>query len=106
VDARQRDIFFLEAGRVPEWLDQLETTDLDSYDAIIARLERAEDGNFGDYKSVGKVLELRFLQTGPGYRLYVGVDGDLIIVLWAGIKKTQDADIRIANRLWDEYKGS
>jgi putative addiction module killer protein len=63
-----------------------------------------EDGNLGDYKPAGNVLELRFLRTGPGYRLYVGIDGDLVIVLWAGVKKTQEADIKIANRLWKEYR--
>jgi len=103
VDARPRDIFFFEAGGVFGWLDDLENTDAEAYDAIIARLERVEDGNLGDYKPAGNVLELRFLQTGPGYRLYFGIDGDLVIILWAGIKKTQEADIKTANRLWKEY---
>jgi putative addiction module killer protein len=104
VEARPRDILFFEAGRVSEWLDQLENSDQGAYDAIVARLERLEDGNLGDYDWTGNVIELRFIRTGPGYRLYVGLDGDLAIILWAGIKKTQDADVRIANRLWKEYK--
>jgi putative addiction module killer protein len=104
VEARPRDIYFLESGRVPEWLDALEASDVDAYDAIVARLERAEDGNLGDYDSAGKVLEFRFIKTGPGYRIYFGIDGDLIIILWAGVKKTQDSDIKIAEKLWKEYK--
>jgi putative addiction module killer protein len=103
VEARPREIVFLEAGGVPEWLDNLEITDQDAYDTIIARLERVEDGNFGDYGPVGKILELRFIKTGPGYRLYFGTHKDIVVILWAGIKKTQDSDIRIANKLWKEY---
>jgi len=104
VEAIPRDLFFFEAGGVPAWLDRLEESDKAGYDAIIVRLERLEDGNLGDYDWTGNVIELRFIRTGPGYRLYVGLDGDLAIILWAGIKKTQDADIKIANRLWKEYK--
>lgn len=85
-------------------MDELEKSDNEAYDAIIARLERVEDGNLGDYKPAGDVLELRFLNTGPGYRLYFGIDGDLVIILWAGTKKTQDSDIKIAEKLWKEYK--
>ena len=104
MEPRPRDIFFLESGGVAEWLDALEATDPASYDQIIARLERVEDGNFGDYGPAGNVLELRFLRTGPGYRVYFGLHDDLVILLRAGAKKTQQADIRIANKLWKEYK--
>lgn len=38
--------------------------------AIILRIERLKNGNFGDSKSVGeKVFELR-IDTGKGYRVY------------------------------------
>jgi putative addiction module killer protein len=104
VEARPREILFYEAGRVPDWLERIEDTDEESYDAIVARLERAEEGNLGDYGPAGDVFEFRFIRTGPGYRLYFGMDGDLIIILWAGTKKTQGADIRMANELWQEYK--
>lgn len=104
MEAIPRDLFFLEAGDVTGWLDRLEASDKPAYDAIIARLERLEDGNLGDYDWAGNVVELRFIRTGPGYRLYVGLDGDLAIILWAGIKKTQDADVKAANRLWKDYK--
>lgn len=75
------------------------------YDAIIARLERVEEGNFGDCGPVGGgVHELRFMMTGPGYRVYFGEhDGDIVIILGAGVKRTQDADIEAARKLWAEY---
>jgi putative addiction module killer protein len=104
VEAHPREILFLQAGRVAEWLDALEQTDPASYDLIIARLERVEDGNFGDYGPAGNVLELRFLAAGPGYRVYFGLHDDLVILLRAGTKKTQITDIKIANKLWKEYK--
>ena len=48
------------------------------------QLKRAEQGNFGDHGSVGEgVIELR-IDFGPGYRLYLGIDGDEIILLWGG----------------------
>jgi len=103
LEARPRVILFFEAGRVPEWLDDLEQRDPEAYDAIVARLERVEDGNLGDYGPAGKVLELRFIRTGRGYRIYFGVQDDMVIILWAGTKKTQDADISVANRLSKEY---
>jgi putative addiction module killer protein len=103
VEVRPRDIHFLEAGGVAEWLDRLEQVDRMSYDTIVARLERVEDGNFGDYGPAGNVLELRFHMTGPGYRLYFGQHDDMVIILRAGTKKTQDTDIKIANKLWKEY---
>jgi putative addiction module killer protein len=103
VEGRPKDIHFLEAGGVDEWLDQLEKTDTASYDAIVARLERVEDGNFGDCGAAGKIRYLRFLMVGPGYRIYFGEHNDMVIILRAGTKKTQEADIKIANELWQEY---
>jgi putative addiction module killer protein len=48
--------------------------------------------------------ELR-IDVGPGYRVYFGLHEDtVIILLGGGDKKTQDADIEKAVRLWEEYK--
>jgi putative addiction module killer protein len=106
VDARPKEIHFLEAGGVADWLDHLEQQDPDAYDAIVARLERVEEGNFGDYRRLGGVVELRFIKTGPGYRLYFGEHDDIVVILKAGTKKGQDADIETAQQLWKEYNDS
>jgi putative addiction module killer protein len=104
VEAKPREILFLKAGGFSEWMDALEQTDSDAYDAVVRRLERVEDGNFGNCGSAGGgVCELRFIKTGPGYRVYYGEHDDLVIILGAGIKKTQDADIKLAKKLWKEY---
>ena len=103
-EARPREIFFLEDGGFPEWMDVLENQDSATYDPIIARLERVEEGNFGDCGSVGGgVSELRFIKTGPGYRIYFGEHNDIFVVLKAGTKKTQQADIAIFRKLWSKY---
>jgi putative addiction module killer protein len=50
------------------------------------------------------VSELR-LDFGPGYRIYLGKDGErLVILLGGGTKKRQQTDIRAAKALWQEYK--
>ena len=66
-----------------------------------------EDGNFGDYRSVGSVLELRFLKTGPGYRVYFGkIESTIILLLCGGDKGRQDDDIRKAKAYWHEFLSS
>jgi len=71
---------------------------------IWARIRRAELGNLGDWRSVGGgVLELR-IPEGPGYRVYLGFGrGQMIILLCAGDKSTQEADIRRAHGYWVDY---
>lgn len=70
---------------------------------VFVCLDRAEAGNFGDHRSVREgVIELR-IDFGQGYRIYIGVDADDIILLWGGTKKTQDADIETALRFWRDY---
>lgn len=66
-------------------------------------------GHFGDAKSVGNgISELR-IHYGPGYRIYYQQCGAaLIVLLCAGDKGTQSADIRTAARVakqWSSENG-
>ena len=72
---------------------------------IRARVTRAETGNLGDHRGVGGgVIELR-IHSGPGYRVYAGLQGhELIILLCAGDKQSQRTDIRNAIDYWDDYR--
>lgn len=90
-------------GREPftQWVTGLDTV---SRARIFARLDRVENGNFGNHKAITNELsEFRF-QFGPGYRVYFGtVKKTLVILLAGGDKKTQKKDIKRAQQLWDEF---
>lgn len=64
-----------------------------------------ETGNFGDCRPVGEgVNELR-VDVGPGYRVYYGMHGSLmVILLCGGDKRTQTTAIARAKSLWAEWK--
>ena len=64
------------------------------------RLEKAQAGNLGDVKPVGKsVWEMREF-FGPGWRMYYVQRGSvLIVMLGGGDKSTQAADIARAIEL-------
>lgn len=80
------------------WFSRLK--DREARVRIQARIDRVEEGNFGDHKSVGGgVSELR-IAYGPGYRLYYTVRGlEIVILLIGGDKSTQGADVAIAKDL-------
>ncbi len=105
VQPREIRNYLTADGRNPfdEWLDALR--DRRGKAKIRARLDRVEDGNLGDYKSVGEgVFELR-IYYGPGYRLYFGLEGlTIIILLCGGDKNTQLQDIRTAKEYWEDYR--
>ena len=94
-----------ENGKEPfiEWMESIK--DVKTRDRIFTRLDRLEVGNPGDHRPVGSgVLELR-LQFGPGYRIYYGEDGEmLVILLMGGDKTTQSKDIKKALSYWKNYK--
>jgi len=67
---------------------------------IQARIDRAEDGNFGDCEPVGEGVSEMRIHCGPGYRVYFTKRGIEIIVLLAGGNKTsQSKDIKAALEL-------
>ena len=71
---------------------------------IFSRLIRIKQGHYGDYKAVGDgIIELRFF-FGAGYRVYLGEDGDkLVVLLVGGDKKSQHKDIQQAKAYWKDY---
>jgi putative addiction module killer protein len=67
---------------------------------IVGRIRRIEMGNSGDTKGVGHgILEIR-IDYGPGYRIYYVNHGvQVVILLCGGDKRTQQQDIKRAQKL-------
>jgi len=67
---------------------------------ILARLNRVENGNFGDFKQISeRLFELRFFFAG-GLRIYYSIQNDTVVLLLAGgDKSTQAKDIAKAHDL-------
>jgi putative addiction module killer protein len=71
---------------------------------VRARLNRVRLGNFGGCKSVGRGVEELRIDYGPGYRIYYGRQGPLVVVLLCGgDKSTQARDILTAQKYWKDY---
>ena len=70
---------------------------------IAVRIDRMEEGNFGDHRSVGGgVSELR-INIGQGYRVYYTIlRSTVAILLCGGDKSSQGRDIRQAQRMAKE----
>jgi len=104
---KEREIreYLTDTDRNPfrEWLHALR--DLQARARIRVRLNRIRLGNLGDCRPVGEgVMELR-LDFGPGYRIYFGQDGNiLVILLCGGDKRTQTRNIATAKQYWQSYQ--
>ena len=85
-----------------KWFAGLEATARAKVAVAIARLEQ---GNLSNVKPVGEgVLEYR-INFGPGYRVYFGRDGEvLVILLTGGTQKRQQRDIAGAIEMWADYR--
>lgn len=86
-----------------EWLEALR--DVKARAQIRARLARVEAGNFGDCKPLREgVMELR-IDLGPGYRVYLSRQGQLLVLLLCGSDKAnQDPAIRLAIEYLKDWK--
>jgi putative addiction module killer protein len=86
-----------------DWLGRLR--DGKAKVAIIRRVARIEQGNFGDHKFCRDgVWELR-IDAGPGYRVYYALSGQrLVLLLCCGDKRTQDTDIDRAVDYWQDWQ--
>ena len=103
----EREVLYYRAsdGTVPflAWLDGLQDKKIKS--KVDTRLALLEAGSLGQWRLVGAgVLELK-IDFGPGYRIYLGQDGNrLVILLCGGNKATQVEDILDAHKFWADYR--
>ena len=90
-------------GVFDRWFDSLR--DKQAARRIQVRIDRAQDGNFGDHRSVGEGVSEMRIHHGPGFRVYFTVRGtEIIILLAGGDKATQAKDIHIAQELARQLK--
>ena len=80
------------------WLKSLR--DLNAKALITKRLRKMQDGNFGDWKSIGNGISEIRIHDGPGYRLYfTRINNEIIFLLCGGDKSSQDRDIKAAKQI-------
>lgn len=86
-----------------DWLSDLK--DSKARAAVLIRIKRAEQGNFGDHKDLGDGVSEMRVDVGPGYRVYYAREGRVVyLLLSGGAKSTQTSDIRHAKELWASFK--
>jgi putative addiction module killer protein len=86
-----------------DWLSNLR--DQQAMRRVQARIDRAEDGNFGDCEPVGEGVSEMRIHYGPGYRVYFTQRGmEIVVLLAGGDKRTQSKDIKAALKLARELE--
>jgi len=96
--------FLASDGKSPfeDWFNDLDAQAAAKVSVALARLEQ---GNLSNVKSVGEGVAEYRIDWGPGYRVYFGRDGDvLVILLTGGTKQRQQRDIESAKASWVDYK--
>ncbi len=87
------------------WLKELR--DRQARAKILVRIDRLQEGNPGQTRSVGAgVIEMK-IDFGPGYRVYYTKRGELmVLLLCGGDKGTQERDIARAKLLAAQWPGT
>lgn len=91
-------------GRSPfaKWFESLNAP---AAAKVTTALVRIEQGNFSNTKGAGAGVHECRIDFGPGYRVYFGKDGDILVILiGGGTKKHQGKDILAAHECWNDYK--
>ena len=95
--------YLQENGRSPyqKWFDALPATIAAKVSVALLRMEMGNLSRFKWFDGIGEFV----LNTGPGYRIYIGKDGPkLIVLLGGGTKHRQQKDIDQAKALFADYK--
>ena len=86
------------------WFNNLR--DKQTQKRVQIRIDRAEQGNFGDCKPVGEGVSEMRIHYGAGYRIYFVQRGlEMVILLAGGDKSKQQKDIQMALKLARELAG-
>lgn len=96
--------YLATSGQNPfgRWFDGLDRHAATKVTIAVARMEQ---GNLSNVKGVGGGVSECRIDFGPGYRIYLGREGDvLVILLGGGTKRRQRRDIATAQERWIDYK--
>ena len=94
--------YLREDGASPyeDWFMGLDTMAAAKITTVKLKLEQGNLSNVKWFRGIGEYR----LDWGPGYRVYIGKDGErLIILLGGGTKKGQQKDVERAVAMWKEY---
>jgi putative addiction module killer protein len=84
------------------WFDSLNAPAAAKVAAAIYQLAA---GNFSNVKGVGAGVFERKIDFGPGYRVYFGRDGAVLVILLGGSsKQRQQEAIAAAHARWADYR--
>lgn len=84
-----------------KWFDSLDAIAAAKVAAAIFRLELGNTSNVKWFDGIGEYN----IDWGAGYRIYLAQEGKQLIILFGGgTKKNQQADIKRAKELHQEYK--
>jgi putative addiction module killer protein len=102
------------AIRIREYLDPdsrsayakwFESLNAEAAAKVTLALYQLAAGNLSNVKGVGGGVLERKIDFGPGYRIYFGKDGDMIVILLGGSTKQRQRDaIAAAKMRWDDYR--
>ncbi|AZL62921.1 MULTISPECIES: type II toxin-antitoxin system RelE/ParE family toxin [Enterobacter] len=94
-------------GKVPfeEWVTKMKRKDPELAFRILLRIDRAEKGNFGDYRYLREGIWELEIDCGPGYRIYFAVQHrKILLLLIGGDKKSQKTDVKLAIDYWKDHQ--
>lgn len=84
------------------WFDSLNAPAAAKVAAAVYQLAA---GNFSNVKGVGSGVFERKIDFGPGYRVYFGRDGDVLVILLGGSSKQRQREaIAAAKARWTDYQ--
>ena|ERR1017187_1886482 len=70
--------------RFAGWLEGL---DASAAAKVTIALTRMEQGNFSKVKGIGAGVYEYKIDCGPGYRIYFGKDGELVVILLGAVRR-------------------
>lgn len=95
--------YIKEDGSNPyqKWFNSLDSIAASKVTVAKTRLELGNTSNIKWFDGIGEYK----INWGAGYRIYLAQDGTQLIILFGGgTKKNQQADIKKAKQLYQEYK--